>query len=59
MHLAFGIYDMEITLEKLESLGGKVITEIHEMKNGNRCCFCLDPEGNGLELIERKYQLGE
>ena len=54
MHLAFGIHDMQGTLKKLESLGGRKLTQIHDMPNGNRCCFCLDPEGNGLELIERQ-----
>jgi len=54
MHLAFGIHDMEKTLDRLQSLGGRLVTKVHVMPNGNRCCFCLDPEGNGLELIERK-----
>ena len=53
MHLAFGIHDMQGALDKLKHLGGRMITNIHQMPNGNKCCFCLDPEGNGLELIER------
>ena len=53
MHLGFGIDDMEETLMRIKALGGLQITLVHTMANGNKCCFCQDPEGNWLELIER------
>lgn len=54
IHLGFGIVDMEKTVAKILEKGGKQATEIHLMLNGNKCCFCQDPEGNWLELIERE-----
>lgn len=52
MHLGFGVDDIEITVDRLQQAGGKLITKIHCMPNGKKCCFCLDPEGNGIELIQ-------
>ncbi|WP_027407457.1 VOC family protein [Anaerovibrio sp. RM50] len=54
MHLGFGIDDMDATLSRLKKMGGKQKTSVHIMANGNKCCFCQDPEGNWLELIERR-----
>ena len=53
-HLGFGIDDMDATLSRLKNLGGKQKTSVHIMPNGNKCCFCQDPEGNWIELIERR-----
>lgn len=52
MHLGFGVNDIFLTVNKIIFYGGKQITNVHKMKNGNKCCFCQDPEGNWLELIE-------
>lgn len=52
-HLAFGVDDIRATVEKLLNKNGILRTEIKTMKNGNKCCFCTDPEGNWIELIER------
>lgn len=52
-HLAFGITDMEGTLQRIQRLAGLQKTRIRQMENGNRLCFCTDPEGNWIELIER------
>ena len=52
MHLAFGIPDIEVAVRRIEQLGGKLLSKIYVMPNGRKCCFCSDPEGNGLELIE-------
>ena len=52
-HIAFGVDDMDNTVKKILELGGKLVTKIHTMDNGNKCCFCSDPEGNYLELIMR------
>lgn len=54
VHLAFGITDTEKTVNDIINMDGEQKTSIHEMSNGNKCCFCTDPEGNWLELIERK-----
>ncbi|MBE6105117.1 VOC family protein [Anaerovibrio lipolyticus] len=53
MHLGFGIDNMDETLMRIKVLGGSQVTLVHTMANGNKCCFCKDPEGNWLELIER------
>ncbi len=53
MHIALGIYDMDDTLSRIITSGGEQKTKVTIMKNGNKCCFCVDPEGNWLELIQR------
>ncbi len=53
-HVAFGVDDIEDTVSRILSGGGQQKTDIVEMKNGSRCCFCTDPEGNWIELIQRK-----
>jgi predicted enzyme related to lactoylglutathione lyase len=56
MHLGFGIEGIEQTVAKIIEKNGSQGTEIYLMNNGNKCCFCQDPEGNWLELIERKHK---
>ena len=51
MHLALGVDDIDATIKKVSELGGGVLTSVHIMGNGNKCCFCADPEGNIIELI--------
>lgn len=53
-HLGFGIDNMDEVLSRLKSFGGKQQTTVHIMENGNKCCFCQDPEGVWIELIERR-----
>ncbi|WP_196599951.1 VOC family protein [Pectinatus frisingensis] len=52
LHLGFGIDNIEETIDKILLRNGKQYTAIHLMENGNKCCFCKDPEENWLELIE-------
>lgn len=52
-HVCFSVDDIESTVKNILLHSGKQCTEIHNMDNGNKCCFCQDPEGNWLELIER------
>lgn len=52
-HLAFGIADMDNTLQRILRLEGRQETKVRQMENGNKLCFCTDPEGNWIELIER------
>ena len=53
MHLGFGVNDIGLTVEKVVRYGGKQVTKIYVMGNGNKCCFCQDPENNWIELIEQ------
>ncbi len=61
-HLAFEIDDIYRTVEVIKSKQGVQKTKIHKMCNNNLCCFCRDPEGNWIELIQRhednKVELG-
>ncbi|WP_288312108.1 VOC family protein [uncultured Selenomonas sp.] len=52
MHLGFGVPDIEETVAAILAYGGQKFTEIHDMSNGRKCCFCRDPEGNWLEIIQ-------
>ena len=56
MHIGFGIKNIENVVIKIKELGGQKCTNICVMKNGNKCCFCQDPENNWLELIENKKE---
>ena len=50
-HIAIGVDDIEETQRRIKLYGGKMLTDI--VKKGNRkCCFCSDPEGNFIEIIE-------
>lgn len=44
--------DMERTVQAIRENGGCQKTDILQM-GSNLCCFCMDPEGNWLELIQR------
>ncbi len=52
-HIAMGVSDIVMTVDRIVEFGGKKYTSIYKMKNGNDCCFCNDPEGNWIELIQR------
>ena len=54
LHIAFGVRDMEATRMAIAAHGGECATRVHDMGNGNLCCFGRDPEGNWLELIARR-----
>lgn len=53
-HIAFGVDDIQETVGKIRKESGEQKTEIVSMRNRNLCCFCRDPEGNWIELIQRK-----
>ena len=53
VHICFSVENIKYVVDQLKKSSGKQCTDIHEMSNGNKCCFCKDPEGNWLELIER------
>lgn len=50
-HVAVGVSDIEKTRYRVLNNGGSIITNIHSIGN-KKCCFCKDPEGNGIELIQ-------
>lgn len=51
-HIAFGVDDILATADRIIVNGGCMKTSIVEI-GSNKCCFCVDPEGNWLELIQR------
>ena len=55
-HIAFQIDDMQKTVEQIQEGGGFQKTDIYQMKRGNLCCFCRDPERNWIELIQRRKE---
>lgn len=55
-HIAFQIDDMQKTVEQIQEGGGFQKTDIYQMKSGNLCCFCRDPERNWIELIQRRKE---
>ena len=53
-HIAIGTEDIEATVEKIRSAGGKVTREPGPMKHGTTViAFVEDPNGYKVELIER------
>ena len=55
-HIAFQIDDRQKTVEQIQEGGGFQKTDIYQMKSGNLCCFCRDPERNWIELIQRRKE---
>ena len=51
-HISLGVEDILDVTERIVRNGGKIETAILDMGNENRCCFCTDPEGNWIELIQ-------
>ena len=54
MHIAIGVSNIENTVKLLLDNGGKMMTKVHVMSNGNKCAFAKDPEGNWIEIIQNK-----
>ena len=54
MHLALGVDDINEVCEKAQINGGQQYTKICCHPNGNKFAFVKDPEGNWIELIQRK-----
>lgn len=50
-HIAIGVDDISGVINKVCLNGGTKLTEILS-KGERRCCFCKDPEGNFIEVIE-------
>lgn len=54
MHIGMEVDDIYLICDLIIKNGGRVMTQIHEMDNGNKCAFANDPEGNWIELIQNK-----
>lgn len=52
-HVAFGVDDIYEIIAKIKEGNGLQRTKVTAMQNKNLCCFCRDPEGNWIELIQR------
>ena len=52
-HVAFGVTDIENVSNKIAEHGGRMMTKVYTMPNGNKCAFAQDPEENWIELIQR------
>ena len=52
-HIAFGVGEVESTIERLRTQGTIIAMEPFKLKGGSRrIAFIKDPDGNWLELIE-------
>jgi catechol 2,3-dioxygenase-like lactoylglutathione lyase family enzyme len=54
-HLCFTVEDLEGSIEKLVSFGGRKRSQIHTVWPGTRICYCEDPWGVVIELSSRDY----
>lgn len=52
-HIAFGVDNIYETVRNIKKRNGRQKTEVVSMQNKNLCCFCRDPEGNWIELIQK------
>lgn len=57
IHIAILCTDIWETVLRISEYGGEIIVEPFQRGNGNWLSFALDPEGNYLELIQRKQEL--
>jgi catechol 2,3-dioxygenase-like lactoylglutathione lyase family enzyme len=55
-HIAFTCPDVEEVALRLERYGGKQRSQLHEVAPGCIVCYCEDPFGNILELVNRSYE---
>jgi lactoylglutathione lyase len=52
-HVAFGVKDMQATIERLRAQSTTIAMEPFKLKGGaHQIAFIKDPDGNWLELIE-------
>ena len=53
-HIAIRVTDFEAALEQLKALGVRFTTEVGEALGGGRTVLFRDPEGNELQIVQRK-----
>ena len=54
-HFCFTVDDLEDSIDRLISFGGRKRSQIHTVWPGTRICYCEDPWGVVLELSSRDY----
>lgn len=52
-HVAFGVDDVYTTVGEIGKMGGIQKTNIMSASNKSLVCFCRDPEGNWIEVIQQ------
>lgn len=50
-HISISVENIEESVEQIINHGGQTKTHILRI-NQRQCCFCTDPEGNVIELIQ-------
>lgn len=50
-HISMGVENIEEVVGQIVKYGGKTKTNILAI-NQRKCCFCTDPEGNVIEIIQ-------
>lgn len=50
-HISIGVDNIEETVAQILKYGGRKKTDILAI-NQRKCCFCTDPEGNVIEIIQ-------
>jgi catechol 2,3-dioxygenase-like lactoylglutathione lyase family enzyme len=51
-HIGLGCADVAATVERLEAHGGRRRSAIHGAAPGPVYCYCEDPDGNVIEVID-------
>lgn len=54
-HLGLRVNDVEATSERIAANGGHRRSAVHDIGHGSRICYCADPWGNVIELVDRPY----
>ncbi len=49
-HTALIVSDLDAVVARLEQAG----VAVTQSRSGRRACFCHDPDGNGIELVESR-----
>ncbi|MET0928464.1 MAG: VOC family protein [Aeromicrobium sp.] len=54
-HVAFSVDDLDKTLAHLAASGGRRRTDVFDVHDGQRVCYCEDPWGTIVELVSSSY----
>jgi catechol 2,3-dioxygenase-like lactoylglutathione lyase family enzyme len=54
-HVCFTVDDLGVALRRLSEHGGRVRTEVHEIRPGTSIAYCEDPWGTIIELSSGTY----
>ena len=52
MHIAFGVSNIQSSIDAIRDYGGEVVISPFRRENGNWLAFAKDVEGNWLEIIQ-------